>query len=417
MGTWVAAIVAVLTVTGCKYGADSFACTDNASCGGAGMCQPNNLCSFPDATCPSGQRYGDIAGTASGQCVGETQMPPDAMPDAPPDARACFGSDPFMICLASAPTTPLTFADSTPIDTTTSNMCVATISGATNYCVIAATTISVDVTLRATGMKPLVLLASDTITVNARIDVGSHRGATPEIGAGANPSACTPGTAPGTGGGGGGGGAGGSFAGLGGNGGLGGNLGAGGVPGGAVTTVTELRGGCPGQDGQGGNDKGIRGNGGGAVFLIAGTKIDVKATINAAGEGALGGVGNVSGGGGGGAGGMIGFDAPTIVGTGLLLATGGGGAEGSDAAQVSMGAPGNDPSTTAAAVGGTGNTLRGGDGGNGSIAKGTPGGVGGIGDSSGGTRGGGGGGGGGAGLIKAPVGATLGTMVSPATTP
>src|SRR5262245_32975510 len=135
MATWLAAIVAVLTVTGCKYGADSFACTSNVSCGTGGTCQPNSLCSFSDTSCTSGQRYGDLAGTASRQCVGE--LPIDAsidMPPPPPDARACFGSGLVSVCLAVTPTTPVTIED-VVIDTSDPSMCAATVSGADNYCV------------------------------------------------------------------------------------------------------------------------------------------------------------------------------------------------------------------------------------------------------------------------------------------
>jgi len=415
MATWLAAIVAVLTVTGCKYGADSFACTGNASCGAGGTCQPNNLCSFPDATCPSGQRYGDIAGTQSGQCV--DQLPIDASIDMPPppDGRACFGSDPFAICLAKTPDMPFPVSSDMKIDTTSSSMCAATISGGTGYCVIAATTISITAKLRAIGSKPLVLLASDTITIstaNGQIDLASHRGDA-DTAAGSNPTAlCMAGTPPGTRAGG----AGGSFFGKGGKG--GGAGGAGGGNGGqaanGVATVNQVRGGCTGQDGDGGG-KGPGGRGGGAVYLLAGTRIDIGgAGIKAAGEGGTQGSPNVgvsSGGGGGGAGGMILLDAPTVTCSTLLLANGGGGGEGSG--ENNPGGPGSDPSDTGSASGGSGNIV-GGNGGAGSAGPAA--GVGGdanAGGSQGNDDGGGGGGGGGAGYIKAPANATLGTLVSP----
>ena len=35
----------------------------------SGVCQDGGLCSFPDTECPSGQRYGEYAGTASRECV------------------------------------------------------------------------------------------------------------------------------------------------------------------------------------------------------------------------------------------------------------------------------------------------------------------------------------------------------------
>ncbi|HEY0134772.1 MAG TPA: hypothetical protein VGB85_11845, partial [Nannocystis sp.] len=36
-----------------------------------GTCEPAGLCSFPDAMCPSGKKYGELAGDQSGQCVGD----------------------------------------------------------------------------------------------------------------------------------------------------------------------------------------------------------------------------------------------------------------------------------------------------------------------------------------------------------
>jgi hypothetical protein len=343
--------------------------------------------------------------------------PPDARPaappDAPPGAQACYGTGIVQVCFAAPPTDPLTIENQNPtiIDTANPAMCAATVSGADNYCVLVGTTITVDATLRATGPKPLVLIASDSITVTQLIDVGSHRSIPEFIGAGADPMTCMSGTPAGTSGGG----AGGSFTGKGGNGGAAPGGGPGGQAVNGAISITELRGGCPGQAGNGGGG-GAGGHGGGAVYLIAGNRIDITGPgINAAGEGGNPGLpsgGVSSGAGGGGSGGMIGFDAPTIMCTSLLLANGGGGGEGSGV--TTIGVPGDDPSTTAAAAGGTGGTNNGGDGGDGSTGPAAgPGGN----ASNGGAGGGGGGGGGGAGLIKAPATANLGTNVSPAATP
>jgi hypothetical protein len=342
-------------------------------------------------------------------------------PDAPPDTLACYGTSIVRVCFAAPPTQPLMITNATGvIDTTNSAMCATTVSGADNYCVLAGTTITVDATLRATGTKPLVLIASDSITVTQLIDVGSHQTTkdTPEfIGAGADPVACmvTTGTPAGTRGGG----AGGSFAGKGGNGGAGALGGPGGQAVSGTTTITELRGGCPGQAGNGGA-AGRGGHGGGAVYLIAGNRIDIAGPgINAAGEGGATGApseGASSGAGGGGSGGMIGFDAPAITCTSLLLANSGGGGEGSG--EGGPGVSGKDPSTTAAAAGGGGGTTIGGNGGTGSAGPAAgPGSGGNNGAASNGNNGAGGAGGGGAGLIKAPATANLGTNVSPAATP
>lgn len=417
MSKWLAFTAVVALVTGCNPGAGAFVCGASSECTGGpgGVCEPNGFCSFEDSGCPApGRRYGSLSGPQAGRCVGEEQQidaGTNPTIDGPPDAQICFGTGLLHICLASAPTMPLSIAALTAINTDTSSMCAQVMSGG-NYCVLAATTITIDAKLRATGKRPLVLIASDSITTGAVIDVGSHRGPPEDVGAGADPMTCAPGTAPTTANNTSGGGAGGSFTGLGGNGGAGGGAGGGtaGTPGAAAATITALRGGCPGQDGQGAAN-GAKGHGGGAVFLIAGKKIDVQGGINAAGEGGGPGVSGAAGAGGGGAGGMIGLDAPMITVSALLLANGGGGGEGSG--QATLGAAGSDPSAITAAPGGSGNTGNGGDGGNGSA--GAAAGTGATGNP--GTTGGGGGGGGGAGLIKAPATATLGTQVSPLATP
>lgn len=58
--------------TGCP-GSGSFACQDDVSChtdGAIGSCEDNGYCSFPDAECPSGRRFGDLAGGGfAGLCV------------------------------------------------------------------------------------------------------------------------------------------------------------------------------------------------------------------------------------------------------------------------------------------------------------------------------------------------------------
>ncbi|HEX7838221.1 MAG TPA: hypothetical protein VF469_12190, partial [Kofleriaceae bacterium] len=391
-----------------------------------GFCEMSTgFCSQIDSTCPSGRRYDPLhSGDSSGLCVDDQQHPlpdggpPDARPDAPPDARVCFGAAPFTICLASAPTKPLMVANTTTINTDDPAMCAVVTSGGTNDCVLAATTITIDAKLRAIGSRPLVLIASDSISTTALIDVGSHRGPPEEIGAGGDPATCGAGTLPGSANGTNGGGAGGSFTGTGGNGGNGGGGGGGsaGTPGATVASITEIRGGCPGQLGQGnGAAKGAIGHGGGAVFLIAGNTINIGGPINAAGEGGGGGGGGDAGGGGGGSGGMIGFDAPTITVSALILANGGGGGGGGGA--TTAGSTGSDSSTLNAANGGSGSGSVGGDGGKGSAGPATGPGAAGTNGSGGGSGGGGGGGGGGAGLIKAPATASLGTQVSPLSTP
>jgi hypothetical protein len=379
---------------------------ERPTCGPGGQCPDGLTCR--GQVCESGSAPEDASIDASLDAAIDAAI--DAPHDAPPEAAVCFGS--FLnICLPSAPSAQLAIDELSLVDTGNSPLCAPVTSGG-DFCVLTGTTITITATLRATGSKPLVLIASDslTISVTGSIDVGSHRGANPETGANSDPATgCAAGTAPGTRAGG----AGGSFAGAGGNGGDGGNGGSGGQRGNPSGPVSQLRGGCAGQDGEGTN-RGVRGHGGGAVLLIA-PSIDHSGAINAAGEGSSAGTDNSSGGGGGGAGGMIVLDATTITGNGLLLANGGGGGEGSGT--DTAGENGADPIGTGAALGGNDGSGNGGNGGNGSAGAAGGGGGGGANGTNGGTPGGGGGGGGGAGLIQARTGQNLGPNVSPAVTP
>jgi hypothetical protein len=441
MSKWVLAAALLVGATACNFGNEARSCMTSDQCNSVehpgGVCETaTHLCSFLDPSCADGRRYGGLAGGQSDQCVPGQGQGSDASVDAaidtptpidtppPIDAQVCFGTGIVAVCLAHAPTAPFTVNSSTNIVTDDTSACTATVSGATTYCVIAATTITINSTLRATGTRPLVLIASDSITVSAPsgvIDVGSHRALNPSVGAGGTSSLCgIQGTAPNSNNGSSGGGAGGSFASQGGVGGAGGGnnggtLGGTGGTAGAIAIPPDLRGGCRGQDGAGGNTfRGAGGEAGGAVFLIAGNTIEVEGSILATGEGGLPASSNEAGGGGGGSGGMIGFDAPAITGNGLVLANGGGG--GGGASTGSSGLAGLEPTSTAAALGGGGGANIGGVGGNGSAvgssAADSAGNGGNNNVGNGALRGGGGGGGGGAGLIKALSAANFTTSPS-----
>jgi len=377
---------------------------DHTACGPGGTCPEGFTCR--NQICESGNPPDDASIDASVDASVVVDAPPDAPRDAPPDAAACFGLF-ERICLQSAPSMPLPITSPTMIDTGTSPLCAPIMSGP-DACVLVGTTISIEATLRATGPRPLVLLASNSITILSAgsVDVASHRGAVPETGAGADFTGCPAGIAPGLRAGG----AGGSFTGAGGTGGMSVTGGNGGVPG-TGGPLIGLRGGCSGQDGDG-SMHGNRGHGGGFVLLMAVGAIDHAGVITAAGEGGTGAAANAAGGGGGGAGGMIVLDAPAISGSGLILANGGGGGEG--AGNTTPGENGADPTGTAPALGGDGPTGNGGRGGNGSAgAAGGPG----TNGVDGTSQGGGGGGGGGAGTIRARSGQDLGSNVSPAVSP
>jgi hypothetical protein len=401
-------------LTGCFGGAAAFTCdtgrTDQCNAKGPGTCEPNGFCSYSDQGCPQGQRYGENSGGLSNICVGE-EPPPDGGMDA--DNRVCFGAGMVKPCFPTAPTGDLTLPSA--IDTTDSPLCSTDVMDVpAGLCVIARANITVPAgtTVAVTGDRPLVLVATGTISITGVLDAASRHAttdpfATTQIGAGADPTGgCNVGVAPAVSGGG----AGGTFVIRGGNGGNGNGGAVGGMSG--IAQTIALRGGCRGQEGTGTSLIPAQGGrGGGALYLIANT-ITISGVINASGEGGHRGVtGGNNSGAGGGAGGLIGLDAPTIDNTGTVFANGGGGGEGSGGG--ASGLPGLDPTGITAASGGTG-----GGGGNGGVggAGGTGGGnaLGGPGQNA--PNDGGGGGGGGTGVIKVYRG-TIGGDHSPMPTP
>ncbi len=72
------ALLLALVVTGCIAPA-RFTCDDDAQCG-AGRCELTGYCSFDDAQCESGRRFGAAAGELASTCVQVT------LPTDPPDA-------------------------------------------------------------------------------------------------------------------------------------------------------------------------------------------------------------------------------------------------------------------------------------------------------------------------------------------
>ncbi|HSN25411.1 MAG TPA: hypothetical protein VLT45_03975 [Kofleriaceae bacterium] len=319
--------------------------------------------------------------------------------DGPPaDAPAsCLGSGSLAVCFDAPPTAAVTLP--TVIDTATSPLCTSTAHWAspqTESCFVVGTAVVVPAgATRVLGERPLVLVATGDLTVTGTLDASSHI-ADASIGAAADAAACASGTPAMQANTGGGGGAGGSFTTPGGNGGLGANGTSSGGIAGAAIAPSSLHGGCPGQPGApGGNQTTRPGHGGGALYLLAGSAIDIRGVVAANGSGGSSGV-NRAGGGGGGSGGMIVLYAPSIAIAGTLIADGGGGASGADGAQ---GNDGSDPAFNAqlapAAGGASGFGGPGGDG----YASGVQAQNGG--DTPSGTSRGGGGGGGGAGYIRA----------------
>jgi hypothetical protein len=376
-----------------------------------------SACSFEHGYAPNGN--GGDSGTVDTSGGMDSGMF-DALVIPPADANMCFGT--FQrICLTALPTGDLTVDANTDIDTNTECPLVFQQMTGQSLCGMVAKNVTVNARLRANGPRPLLVLATETLTISAAgmIDVGSYKVLTTPItevvGAGAASGAALCGN-PTNGGGdgsspyGGGGGAGGSFIGRGGAGARGVNN-AGGNGGASATTSgtpTFMRGGCRGTAGGSGNGNlpGPGGAGGGAVLVIAGISIHNAGHIRAGGMGGYGGT-TESGGGGGGSGGMIVLDAMTITNTGILNANGGGGGEGGGNTSGDGGESAIDG--TSGAVGGAINT-NGGNGGGGSWSGTATGGPGAT-DASGG-----GAGGGGAGAIRIFPAQALGGTVSPGPT-
>jgi hypothetical protein len=368
-------------------------------------------------------------------------VPPDAAADAAIDGSGggsgggpgggphafCVGPTDRSICLDAAPTGNVLL--DTALDTDKSdadNPCLAhqpaswTAALGPDACFIVGDTVRL-MSLRATGARPLVIIAQHQIAVVGTLSVASLR-ASGKVGAGANPADCKPfAHDPVVIDLGGGGGAGGSFMVQGADGGVGnGVFNAGGqaaVP--EAAAPARLRGGCAGQKGGRGTEN-DGGAGGGAVYLASAGAIDLSTgKVDASGAGGKGAPIN-DGGGGGGSGGTILLHAATITVTpGTQLAANGGGGGGGGAAVVgtggadlSHGDDGDDPDTAAtAAAGGHGGIVlsqNGGDGGTGAALQIVP-----KSGTSGDTGGGGGGGGGGTGYIRSNR-SLDGATVSPA---
>jgi hypothetical protein len=239
------------------------------------------------------------------------------------------------------------------LDTTNDTSCRPVIqSTGEPVCVIAAASIAIPNALVVRGSRPLVLISGDTITISAIVDASSTQirsGAgsqgNNDCGTNGNGDSATNGGA---------GGAGGTFGYRGGF-----PQGGGSVAGSAhaselVVPLVDVRGGCSGATAglstTTGGTRARGGTGGGALYLIAGSRIDVTTSgvINASGAG--GGGGPIrGGGGGGGAGGLIALDAPTVAVSGQLFARGGsGGSGGSDMTAGSHGNEAVDATTTTA---------------------------------------------------------------------
>lgn len=343
----------------------------------------------------------------------------------PPDA--CIGFSSQLDTCALPAGTPLSLAGTLHFNTGTgkltdagaasvpvTSVTVATLGADVQAIVATTVTFAPGTILRATGPRPLAIIATDAIELQpgAMIDLGAG-------GAGARPS-CAGGPVNGEndddGAAGGGGGAFGADGGKGGDGDLDGGGSTGGLGGTAASVPAGPVGGCRGANGGNSEDLGgLGGEGGGAVYVLSATQIEIaeSAGLHAGGGGGGGGArlanpNGDAGGGGGGSGGMILLEAPRVRSAGILAANGGGGGEASGDGDA--GNPGD--------VGPLG--MERASGGSGGSPTGTNGGAGGHRDLPPGDpvmtqqNGGGGGGGGGVGIIRImSPDAVLGALVSP----
>jgi len=361
-----------------------------------------------------------FAVAGSGCRIGFDPLRDPPLIDVPPAPPLCVGTR-VPVCFDQAPDMAVMFVEDTDLDTDRSQRCAQASDRSAEYCVVAATqiTIAPGVTLRGHGARPLVLVATELIDIQGSIDVHSEQSAPSIPGAGAGTAASCPsdGAAPVAAGGG----YGGSFQGRGGQGKPANPPELPATAPSPLDQMPELRGGCPGGDGGtvgGAVGGGAGGAGGGAVALVGGTiRIHVVPSvgacrvaghladgcIDASGAGGTGGakLAGGAGGGGGGTGGMIVIDAePFDISGARLFANGGGGGEGGG--PNAPGIPGEEASgpgrpAPGGVVAANNESGDGAPGSSGTVLNGAGA------DDSTCCGGGGGGGGGAAGYIRAPV--------------
>jgi hypothetical protein len=371
-------------------------CTFDASGLGADMAS-NKLDVNVDATLD--QRVESGLGDLKRADRGPDIYDPTDLAITPPDTSADAGGLLFVPSNLSGSywalgQTDLVISGKVVVDTTTGKLTSGSLPAGVGlyctqeYCVLTVKKLALNKgsELRVEGKRPLIIVATDDITVAGSIIAAA-------AGLNAGPGGYMGGTSSSDGQGCGGGykteskrkgGAGGSFGGYGGKGGEG--------PAGktpcvepctmghcpTITCLTPLQGGSGGACGGEGDglfglfagDGGRGGAGGGAVQLSSLKSITVKKSglINVGGGGAQGGGSSLAGGGGGGSGGGILLEAGNIIIDGTIAANGGGG--GGGAIIVKGGSPGSSGAASATAVAGGGGGAawpdKGGSGGSGS---------------------------------------------------
>jgi hypothetical protein len=301
-------------------------------------------------------------------------------------AIACYGVAPFVVCVPP-PKTPRTLGR---VDTTAG--CDEIVTVGRELCVVTGTDVNIVQRTRLSGLRPLVILASNALTVTSN-GIVDAAGAITTGGPGADLACDASATAGGAYASGGGGGAGGSLGSRGGSGGKGnGDNGAAGTAAPPVVGLSVLQGGCSGTDGGDGGGSGTRGGrgfGGGGIYLVAGQTLTIHGIVTASGTGGRGGRTAKAGGGGGGSGGMIVLYAPTVevTASAQIFANGGGGGAGAPGSTA-----GGDGTTSSAPLSPGKGGIGQGDGGDGAFVTTTA-------ETGMSSTDGGGGGGGGVGVI------------------
>jgi hypothetical protein len=242
--------------------------------------------------------------------------------------------------------------------------------GTLDVAVLAVKTLTIAANVKVTGTRPLVVVASDSITITGTLDGGAKNtvpgpgGGVAGQGAGAGKDGTHAGTYNDSGGGGGGALAAGS---KGGDTSLAGAVAVGGSGGALFTgnSVVTLPGGASGgrqsaEKCAAGIANGGAGAGGGSIQLSARNEIDISGNVDVGGGGGLGGclngMADQGSGAGGGSGGAVWLESPTVKLSGGAWANGGSGGSGAEGLLGSNGVPGgngNDGTmSTIPAVGG-----------------------------------------------------------------
>ncbi len=101
--------------------AGAFACEDDAQCAGTGalgLCEPSGYCSFPDAACPSGRRYGARASAElADACVEPIDATTGGIDEGGDDDGATVGESDGSASATSLTTTPVDPTSDGDVDT------------------------------------------------------------------------------------------------------------------------------------------------------------------------------------------------------------------------------------------------------------------------------------------------------------